>query len=144
MIGAVLLWLWGPLITLLWYPSGAKTKSSDTYVRRDESASFLKQGYSHSVSGSMEGEWGKNGSLQLPRKHRTPGERLSSPTPICYDVQIQKSFGNWYSRARGTKPWPGELPGVGSPEWCCRSPCPPGLEELPRVLECLEACSFIP
>ena len=41
-------------------------------------------------------------------------------------------------------PSPGKLPGMGNPEWSCRGQCPSGLEELPRVLECLEPWSSIP
>ena len=58
--------------------SGASMESSNTYVGRNEMASFLKQSYSLSASGPTEEEWF---SASTREAHET-GMNFSSPTTL--------------------------------------------------------------
>ena len=118
--------------------SGASMESSNTYVGRNEMASFLKQSYSLSASGPTEEEWF---SASTREAHET-GMNFSSPTTLRWCADSEKLW-ELVSQAQRDNAMPSRA-GVGAPEWSCRSQCPSGLEELPRVLECLETWSSIP
>ena len=80
-------------------PSGASMDSSNIYVGRNEVASFLKQGYSLSASGSTEEEWFSASTWEAHEM----GMNFSSPS---HSVVMC---------SRGTMPCPAEL------GWCLLS-----------------------
>ena len=116
--------------------SGASMESSNTYVGKNEMASFLKQGYSLSASRSTEEEWFSAST----REAHEMGMNFSSPTTLRWCADSEKLW-ELVSHAQRDNAMPSRT-GVGSPEWSCRGQCPSGLEELPRVLECLEPWSL--
>ena len=117
--------------------SGASMESSSTYVGRNETASFRKQGYSLSASGSTEEEWFSAST----RKHMR-WEWTFLHQPLWDDVQIQNKFGNWFPRPRGTMPCPAEL-GWGLLSGPAEVNAHQAWKSCP-VLECLEPWSSIP